>query len=95
MRFWKRLPVCVAVIVLVAVFGCTSVPGSGVTPTPSTYSDRFAYHAAVGTIDTPDARYMGEEVPESVARGLQKALNAPDTPLRILMGGSVWRCMNG
>lgn len=68
------------------------------TPTvtlQATFSDPFAYCAAVGTIDTPDARYAGSKVPDSIARGLQTALNVPDTPLEVLANGSSWRCMNG
>ena len=49
----------------------------------------------MGTIDAPDAAYTGPQVPESVANGLQVALNAPETPLSVLEGGSSWRCMNG
>ncbi|MGC9334668.1 MAG: hypothetical protein ACP5JJ_11000, partial [Anaerolineae bacterium] len=65
------------------------------TSAPEAYADPFAYCVAVGTIDAPDARYTGPAVPESVAQGLQKALNAPDTPLDILQNGSSWRCMDG
>jgi hypothetical protein len=49
----------------------------------------------VDTIDAPDATYTGPQAPQSVAEGLQKALNAPDTPLDILKNGLSWRCMNG
>jgi hypothetical protein len=65
------------------------------TATPASYGDPFAYCTAVGTIDTPGADYTGPKVPESVAKGLQKALNAPDTPLTVLENGSSWRCMDG
>lgn len=59
-------------------------------------SDPFAYCQAVGTIDSPDARYTGERVPVSVARALQKAMGlAPDVPLDFLIRGTFWRCMNG
>ena len=72
-----------------------SLAGCGSTPAPAVYTDPFAYCAAVGTIDAPDATYTGPGVPESVAQGLQKALNAPDTPLEVLENGSSWRCMDG
>jgi hypothetical protein len=49
----------------------------------------------VDTIDAPDAAYTGPKVPDSVATGLQMALNAPDTPLEMLKNGSSWRCMDG
>jgi Tol biopolymer transport system component len=79
--------------------GTTSAPADAATPAatsaPATYSDPFAYCATVGTVDTPGSNYVGPQVPESVARGLQQALNAPDTPLDVLQNGSLWRCMDG
>jgi Tol biopolymer transport system component/putative hemolysin len=71
----------------------TSTPAA--TATPATYTDPFAYCAVVGTVDTPGSDYVGPQVPESVARGLQQALNAPDTPIEVLENGSFWRCMDG
>jgi hypothetical protein len=62
----------------------------------TTFTDPFAYCAAVGTIDAPDARYIGPHVPEVIARGLQAALGVPPTaPLDPLLTNSVWRCMQG
>jgi hypothetical protein len=82
--------------------GCGTSPAAPVTPsaptanvTPATYTDPFAYCAAVGTVDTPGSDYVGPKVPVSVAQGLQKALNAPDTPIDVLENGSIWRCMDG
>ncbi len=40
------------------------------SPTQSPQRDPFAYCAAVGTIDVPDARYVGERVPDPVVRGM-------------------------
>jgi hypothetical protein len=55
--------------------------------------DPFAYCAAIGTIDAPDARYAGPPMPEVLTRGLRAALGASeDAPLR---ESSVWRCMAG
>jgi Tol biopolymer transport system component len=71
----------------------TSAPAA--TATPATYTDPFAYCAAVGTVDTPGSDYVGPKVPESVAQGLQQALNAPDTPIEVLQNASFWRCMDG
>jgi hypothetical protein len=63
---------------------------------PATFTDPFAYCQAVGTIDAPDARYTGDQVPASVAKGLQKALGlAPDMPMDVLTKNSFWRCMDG
>jgi len=57
------------------------------------YDNPFAYCAAVGTIDAPDARFSGPAIPAAVMRGLQKAIAAPpDAPP---LPGVVWRCMDG
>jgi len=65
-------------------------------PDEARFDDPFAYCAAVGTIDAPDARYTGPALPEAVARGLKAAMNAPaDAPLEPLLGNSIWRCMDG
>jgi len=57
----------------------------------TTYTDPFAYCAAVGTIDAPDARYLGPNVPDAVVRGLEAELgSSPGTP-----AGISWRCMDG
>ncbi len=61
-----------------------------------TYTDPFAYCAAVGNIDMPDERYVGAKVPDAIARGLRAAtLAAPDALLDSLTTGSSWRCMDG
>lgn len=86
----RQIGLAFALLLIVA-----SLAGCGATPAPATYIDPFAYCAAVGTVDAPDATYTGPQVPEAVAQGLQTALNAPDTPLDILENGSSWRCMNG
>lgn len=66
------------------------------TAQTSSSTDPFAYCAAVGTIDAPDARYTGAAMPESVARALQTASqDAANVPLAQLMQDSVWRCMDG
>jgi hypothetical protein len=82
-------------LVAVMLAGCGATPAPAATSTPATYTDPFAYCAAVGNADTPGASYTGPKVPESVAKGLQTALNAPDTPLDVLENGSYWRCMDG
>jgi hypothetical protein len=69
---------------------------AGVALTGGQFDDPFAYCAAVGTIDAPDARYTGPALPEAVARGLLAALGAPagaqgEPP----PGNWTWRCMAG
>ena len=62
----------------------------------STYADPFAYCAAVGTIDAPDARYVGPKVPDTVVRGLYAAMQrSADTPPDWFRVGTSWRCMEG
>ncbi len=71
-------------------------PTSIATPTPSTFTDPFAYCAAVGTMDKPDARYTGPQVPDEVVNGFKKAagLEASTEPLDMLRKSTVWRCMD-
>ncbi|MHB9033917.1 MAG: hypothetical protein ACYC6L_12835 [Anaerolineae bacterium] len=88
--------VSTALLALVPVLtGCAKAAESRGNTTTTVYTDPFTYCAAVGTVDTPQGDYSGVKVPESVAKGLQTALNAPDTPLNILENESVWRCMDG
>jgi hypothetical protein len=70
-------------------------PASG-SGQPATFTDPFAYCAAVGTVDAPDPRYTGPKVPEVVAQGLKKAFGAPaDAPLEPFLHNTFWRCMDG
>lgn len=85
----------IVLLIIVSLLGCSNASGSSVSPTLATYTDPFAYCAAVNTIDAPDALYTGPKVPEIIAEGLRKAFNTPDTPLEIYMRGTFWRCMNG
>jgi hypothetical protein len=78
----------------------TAIPTPSVTATPTvpatTYTDPFAYCGAVGDLDQPDARYVGQQVPEVIAEALRKASGAaPDAPLDLFLQGSSWRCMGG
>jgi hypothetical protein len=58
-------------------------------------ADPFAYCAAVGTVDAPDERYSGEELPVVILEGVREALNATDVDLEVFEIGTVWRCMDG
>jgi hypothetical protein len=64
------------------------------TEVAATYDDPFAYCAAVGTVDEPDERYTGEELPVVVLEGLREALDATDVDLEVFEIGTVWRCMD-
>jgi putative hemolysin len=60
----------------------------------SSYDDPFAYCAAVGTIDTPDARYTGEEMPDSIVEAMnEQGIVSADAP-KEFQQNAVWRCMN-
>jgi len=63
---------------------------------PASFTDPFAYCAAVGTIDAPDARFIGEQPPAAVIEGIRQSLDAPaDTPDDFYKSGTYWRCANG
>ncbi len=83
------------IAVLALLFLGLGLAACGGAPVPVSYTDPCAYCAAVGTVDTPGADYTGPKVSEALARGLQLAMDAPDTPLDMIQNGSVWRCMDG
>jgi hypothetical protein len=62
----------------------------------ATFSDPFAYCAAVGTVDEPDARYVGPKMPDVIVKGVMKASGASaDAPVELFAKSSYWRCMDG
>ena len=66
------------------------------TPTAASFADPFAYCAAVGTIDKPDARYTGPQMSDALFKGYLKAAgldvngNFPDA----FKQNTIWRCMD-
>jgi hypothetical protein len=104
---FKRLLCGVIGLMLVALWlsGCSApqaptLPTGTAGPSPGAsqdqFTDPFAYCAAVGTVDAPDARYAGPEVPETIVQGLRQALGTPaDAPMDWFVAGTVWRCMDG
>jgi len=59
----------------------------------NTYTDPFAYCAAVGTVDQPGADYTGDAMPAALVDQIRTTLGlSADAPAA---GGSSWRCMNG
>ena len=61
---------------------------------PSSYDDPFAYCAAVGTIDTPDTRYNGTEMPDSIIQAMiRQDIVSADAPLEFQQN-AIWRCMD-
>lgn len=75
----------------------TNPPPTTAAPASQSFTDPFAYCAAVGTIDAPDARYSGPQVPDEVINGYKKAagLEASSEPLDVLKKTTIWRCMDG
>jgi putative hemolysin len=58
------------------------------------HGDGGEYCAAVGTIDTPDGRYDGANMPESLIQGMiQQRIVSPDAPPEF-QRNAVWRCMD-
>jgi hypothetical protein len=66
------------------------------TSTLESYTDLFAYCAAVGTIDTPDARYTGPQITNEVINGFKKAAGLENStePMAMLEKTTIWRCMD-
>jgi hypothetical protein len=61
----------------------------------STYRDPFAYCATVGTVDAPDARYDGADMPDAIVKAMiQQGVVTADAP-REFQEHAVWRCMGG
>lgn len=89
MKTQHAIPVVALLLLAAALAAC------GGSPEPASYSDPFAYCTAVGTADRPGAEYTGPAFSEDLALALQRALNAPDTPLEMMQNGSTWRCMDG
>jgi hypothetical protein len=70
---------------------CTKESGK----TQASFTDPFAYCAAVETADSPDARYCGEKMPDSIIQAMvRERLVSGDAP-REFRQNAVWRCMNG
>jgi putative hemolysin len=59
------------------------------------YSDPFAYCAAVGTIDAPDARYTGDAMPAAIVLSMvRQGVVSADAPAEF-QSHAVWRCAEG
>ncbi len=81
-----------------ALLGVLATIATACSPaTGATFSDPFAYCAAVGTVDKPDARYTGAPVPDEVINGFKKAagLESSTEPMDMLRKTTIWRCMGG
>jgi hypothetical protein len=93
----------VAMVILALLLGaCVPIsPDSGTSTVPAaqtseTFTDPFAYCAAVGTVDAPDTRWAGDEQPAVIADALRGPLGTmTDTPTETIQRTMVWRCANG
>ena len=76
----------------------TAVAPTEAAVTTATYDDPFAYCSAVGTIDSPDNRYIGAQYPQSVldafAAARRRPLISSTVPWRCVLG-QVWGCFVG
>ena len=83
----KEVPASTAVI----------IPTSTAVPVAETFSDPFAYCAAIGTIDAPDAGYTGEKMPLQIIDGYKQAAGLQDStePMEMFAQTTTWRCMDG
>jgi Tol biopolymer transport system component len=63
---------------------------------PMTYTDPFEYCAAVGTLDSPDARYTGPQISDAIINGFKSAAGLEDStePMDLFMKTTIWRCMD-
>lgn len=84
-------PWVVLAIVAFAAASCSATPY-----TSASFTDPFAYCAAIGTMDKPDARYAGTPVPDAVINGFKKAagLESSTEPMDMLRKTTLWRCMD-
>jgi hypothetical protein len=90
------LAACAASPVVQATPLSENAPMPGVLA-PQTFTDPFAYCAAVGTLDKPDGRYTGQPLPDVLMQGYLKASGASpnaaaDPNFRKM---TIWRCMQG
>jgi hypothetical protein len=80
-----------AALLIAVLAGMAAPPASAAE---QRFDDPFAYCAAVGTIDPPDARYVGPRGSDAIAKGLEVALGmTEDAPLEPFRERSTWRCM--
>lgn len=65
------------------------------TPATATFSDPFAFCAALGRIDAPDNRYTGDPVPDAIIEGFKKAAGLENStmPADMFIKSTIWRCM--
>ena len=95
MRYLELIKVPMFILIALSLAACS--PAAEPTATQAaTFSDPFAYCTAVGTVDEPDARYVGPKMPDVIVKGVMKASGASaDAPFELFANNSFWRCMDG
>ncbi len=78
-----------------AIASATSNLPPANSSTADSFTEPFAYCAAVGTADAPDSRYTGAPIPDEIINGFKKAagLEASTEPIDMLRKTTIWRCM--
>lgn len=90
LKLVKSIPI-LSLLACVLTGACSVLAQSG---DKTTYDDPFAYCAAIGTIDAPEARYTGPKMPVSIVQAmLAKGIIVPDAPPEFQQN-AVWRCMD-
>jgi hypothetical protein len=80
--------------ILLVVVSLTGACGTRQNSGQPKYADPFAYCSAIGTIDSPDARYTGPKMPDAILQGMiQQGLVSADAPADF-QKNAVWRCMD-
>ncbi len=100
-KHYALSPLLLAALALLCA--CTASPTAAATSaapsatTASSWSDPFAYCAAVGTVDAPDARYSGPDITDVIVQGYIRAAGLQEgaEPADEFKKSTTWRCMGG
>jgi hypothetical protein len=89
---------------MLMLYGCSAANKSGSCPVKyalqkvsgeKTFDDPFSYCKCVGTIDTPDKRYKGEKIPESLISDVRIKMDLADNVTSdYIRNTTTWRCMD-
>lgn len=87
-----------AAVLQAAPASSSSADASSATPSATTtdsYTDPFAYCAAITTIDAADDRFVGAAVPQEIVQELHRASGGQGDPPDWFPKTVQWRCMDG
>jgi hypothetical protein len=90
------LPAVIGLLIVVLLGACgAAAPQALPSSAQSTYDDPFAYCAAVGTVDEPNALYAGLAMPDAIVQGMiGQGIVTADAPPDF-QRSATWRCMDG